>query len=261
MHSERSGEGGGGHGVREAILPPSWLRGTEEHGGGGGRHGKAHPWRPVFSPVPAASGRPDPAGTAGTESGTAVTRHWPPWVAAGRGREAVNGQGAAEAGGVRRRASRRGPPGELPAGCPPPPSRAALCPGAHGPAGHGGARRRARRQRRRRGTGFVPRPPRHGSASHGAARHERLGIARRGTARLRSARLGSGSSRAIQTSGSGSTSGPELGSGRSVAPCPGGAGPFTLPLFSDACSLFDDEIMLTCLELLSIPWILLAHDA
>lgn len=30
----------------------------------------------------------------------------------------------------------------------------------------------------------------------------------------------------------------------------------TPPLF-----LFEDEIMLTCLELLSIPWILLAHDA
>lgn len=191
MHSERGGEGGGGHGAREAILPPSWLRGTEEHGGAGGRHGKVHPWRPVFSPAPAASRRPDPAGTAGPGAGTAVTRRWPPWVAAGRGREAVNGQGAAEAGGVRRRASRRGPPGELPAGCPPPPSRAALCPGAHGPAGHGGARRRARRQRRRRGTGFVPRPPRHGSASHGAARRGTNDSASHGTARLGSARHGS----------------------------------------------------------------------
>lgn len=181
MHSERSGKGGGGHGAREAKLPPSWPRGTGEHGGGGGGTGKCTPGAPRSAPLPAASLRPDPAGTAG--AGTAVTRRRPPRVAAGRGREAVNGQGAAEAGGVRRRASRRGPPGELPAGCPPPPSRAALCPGAHGPAGHGGARRRARRQR---GTGFVPRPPQHGSA--------RLGIARRGAARTtrhRTARLGS----------------------------------------------------------------------
>lgn len=60
MHNERSGEGGGGHGARVATLPPSWLRGTEEHGGGGGRHGKVHPLAPH---VQARSSGLSPAGS------------------------------------------------------------------------------------------------------------------------------------------------------------------------------------------------------
>lgn len=57
VHSERSGEGGGGHGEQEAILPPSWLRGTEEHGVGGcGGVGEARESAPLAPRVQPRSG-------------------------------------------------------------------------------------------------------------------------------------------------------------------------------------------------------------
>lgn len=44
-HSRRSGEGSRGHGVCVLVLPPSWLRDTEEHVVWVG----VHPQRPLFS--------------------------------------------------------------------------------------------------------------------------------------------------------------------------------------------------------------------
>lgn len=250
------GLGAGASELPRELRPAQGRRGASRAGGSGEALPAALPARGDELPGPHRPGFP----------GRSLCH--PSRGASGRGREAVNGQGAAEAGGVRGRASRREPPGELPAGCPPPRaalSRAAPCRAAPGRTGRATAGRGG--ESGGGGGGQAACPARLGTARLGTARHGSArrgtawcGSARHGTVPLGSARRGSGGSWPFKQVAPAAlrSRGWRAGAARSL---PRRRRALHTASFSGARSLFDDEIMLTCLELLSIPWILLAHDA
>ena len=196
------------------------------------------------------------AGARRAAAGRRLTAREPPRQEESAGGRAGGGRRASCPQAARPHAPRRAEPrrAALPRGARAGPRRGEA--GRAAAAAAAGGRLRAPPASARHGTARLG-TARHGSARRGTAWH---GSARRGAVPLGSARRGSDGSRPFKQVAPAAlrSRGWRVGAARSL---PRRRGALHTASFSGARSLFDDEIMLTCLELLSIPWILLAHDA